>query len=589
MRWTFARKVVSVIELIALATSVTGIASAQKPKPKPPPAKPAPPTSDADTVPVTVVEVAGGNVYLKPGAAGGVRRNSKVTIDRREYFVTASTTNFAVVELGNALPPREQATGVASVVTKDEEHAKELPPPRPIEELRGAWSAWHPPAESQHPQPIPLGLPDHDRRYDALVWGYFGGLNTLGERGGGYLRAEIGLRMHVEPFSVPLMLDVDGSMQRWFGPGIYSRDGARPTLRVRELQLGYGDPGRYFGALGRIKYAAATLGALDGIRARAPIGADFAVSAFGGVLPDPLDGGLSTASQRFGAEVAFSKPDVGLRPEAALVINGSTYDGRADERRISGIVGIYPGHSRLGAHVDLAAFDKDNPWGVNPFELTSAGFDGTLRLGILDVGAHADMRQQERSRFLASFLPPSWFCVRVPGPPPAPTTPPNPPNPPNPDQCDPRASTLYQAGVDAGLTTDHFALFLAGLASDNLERSSAPSQAGVLANMRVLRIYRGLRVEASGTASTGTFMDIFSGGGGPGISAFGDRVDASIYYRRTVMQYRVGDVLTGNAIGAYATVLPIHDVVVSLQGEGTDGDDLRAVMGALVVVWRPRL
>jgi hypothetical protein len=585
-------------ELIVLAASASGVANAQKAKPKPKPAlapakppvaKPIPVANNADTVPVTVVEVAGGNVYLKPGAAGGVRRNSKVTIDRREYFVTASTTSFAIIELGDTPAPREQATGVASVVTKEEEHPKELPPPHALEELRGQWTAWHPPAESQHPKPVPLGLPDHDRRYDVLVWGYVGGLAALGDRGGGYLRAEIGLRMHVEPFSAPLMLDVDGSAQRWFGAGIYDRDGARPTLRVRELQLGYGNPGRYFGAMGRIKYAAATLGALDGIRARAPIGQDFSVSAFGGVLPDPLDGEPSTASQRFGAEVAFSKPEVGLRPEAAVVVHGSTYDGRADERRISGVVGIYPGRSRVGAHVEVSAFDKDNPWGVNTTELTAAGLDAMVRVGVLQLGAHADMRQQERSRFLASFLPPSWFCVRVPGPPPAPTTPPNPPNPPNPDQCDPRATTLYQAGVDAGLTTDHFALFLAGLASDNLARSSAPSQAGVLANMRVLRIYRGLRLEASGTASTGTFMDIFSGGGGPGISAFGDRFDASIYYRRTIMQYRVGDVLTGNAIGAYATLLSGHDVVVSLQGEGTNGDDLRAVMGAVVVVWRPRL
>jgi hypothetical protein len=570
----------ALVALLVIAGAMPGVAHAQRSRPKP--ATPPPAKLPDGTIAITVVEIAGGNAYLKPGAAGGVRRNSKVTIDKREYFVTASTTSFAIIELGDKPAPHEQATGVATTVTEEEEHAKELPPPQPIEALRGQWSPWHAPAETQHPKPVPLGLPDHDRRYDALVWAYAGGIQVLGDRGGSFFRSEVGLRMHAEPWTAPVALDVDGSAQRWFGGRIYDRDGSRPTLRVRQLQLGLGDPNRWFAGLGRIKYAAATLGPLDGLRARAPLG-DFSVAAFGGVLPDPLDGSPSAASQRFGAEVGFSKPAIDLRPEAAVVVDGSTYDGKLDERRVAAVVNVYPGQSRAGAHVELSGFDKDNPWGVNPFEITAAGVDGTVRLGVLQLGARADMREQERSRYLASFLPPSWLCVRVPGPPPVP------PAGPNPDQCDPRASTLYQASLDAGVTTDRFALFVAGFAAENPLRASAPTQEGVLASMRVLRIYRGLRLEASGTASTGTFMNVFTGGGGPGISAFGDRLDASLYYRRTIIHYRVGDAPSGDSIGAYATVLPMHDVAVSVQGEGTGGDDFSALMGTIVVMWRPRL
>jgi hypothetical protein len=578
--------------LTALALSIPSVAAAQKPKPRPPaPAKPpppaptpapTPPTADKPgTVAVSVIEVAGGNAYVKPGAAGGVRRNSRVTIEGRQYTVVASTTNFATIELGDSPAPREQASGTATVVSEEEEKPKELPPPRPPEQLRGQWAEWHAPAESQHPKPVPLGLPDHDRRYDVLVYGYAGVLDSLGGRGGGYVRGEVGARMHLEPFSAPLSLDVDGSVQRWFGSGIYDRDGARPTLRVRELQLGYGNPSRYFAGLGRIRYAAATLGTLDGLRARAPLG-DFWVSAFGGLLPDPLQGSFSTESQRFGVELGFSKAQIDLRPEASLVVHSSTYEGKLDERRISGVVNIYPGKSRAGAHFELSAFDKNNPWGVSPLELSAAGVDGTLRFGAWQLGARADMRQQERSRYLAAYLPASWFCVRVPGPPAAAG------GPPNPDVCDPKASTLYQLGVDAGFTAEHFSMFVAGLTSHNPFVSKAPSQEGLFANLRVLKIWKGLRVDGSGTASTGTYMDIFSGTLGPGISAFGDRLDLSVYYRYTAMRYRVGESLNMNAIGGYATILPANDLVLALQTEGTGGDDVGALMGTLVVVYRPR-
>lgn len=585
MRRTRIASAALVVVFAALAAPAPADAQGRRPPRKPAPPKPAPaPKGELapGVVEVTVVELAGGSAYLKPGAAAGLRRGSRVTIDRHEYLVTSSTAAFALIELGELASPREQAHGTATMISEAEEQAKQLPAPRPLEELRGEWAAWQPPADSQHPKPVPLGLPDRNRRYDIMVYGYAGGLQSLDDRGGGYLRAEVGLRAHVEPLArSPLSLDIDGSAQRWFGSGIYDRDGSRPTLRVRELELGYGDRARYFAGLGRIRYAASTLGALDGLRVHAPLGSGLAVAAFGGVLPDPSDGGLRTDSQRFGTELTVSKPELDLRPEAALVLHGSTYDGKLDERRLSAVAGIYPGQSRLGAYAELSAFDSNNPWGVNPFELTAAGVDARANVGVLQLGVHADMRQQERSRYIAAFLPPGWFCLRVAGNPGA--------VPPVPDSCDPRATTLNQLSADAGVLLDRFSIFVGATASTTLARADAPSQAGAFLSGRVLRIARVFRLEATGTASTGTFLDMFSGAGGPGVSLLGDRLDASVYYRHTVLQYRVGGVLNGDAVGGYLTVIPGRDFVTSLQAEGSRGDDFNALLGALVVVWRPRL
>jgi hypothetical protein len=47
--------------------------------------------------------------------------------------------------------------------------------------------------------------------------------------------------------------------------------------------------------------------------------------------------------------------------------------------------------------------------------------------------------------------------------------------------------------------------------------------------------------------------------------------------------------VNGDAVGGYVTVIPQRDFVASLQAEGSHGDDFSAVIGALVLVWRPRL
>src|SRR6185369_3872102 len=97
-------------------------------------------------------------------------------------------------------------------------------------------------------------------------------------------RAELDARVHGEPIlGVPFAFDVDLSLARWFAANLGAREGgdARPLLWVREALMSYGAGGFYAG-LGRMRYAASTLGTLDGTRLVAPIGEGASIGAFGG-------------------------------------------------------------------------------------------------------------------------------------------------------------------------------------------------------------------------------------------------------------------------------------------------------------------
>jgi hypothetical protein len=193
------------------------------------------------------------------------------------------------------------------------------------------------------------------------------------------------------------------------------------------------------------------------------------------------------------------------------------------------------------------------------------------------------MRQQERSLWLASFLPASWFCVTTP------TTAPVAGQPPPPETCtNTSLNTHYMASLDASMTTERVGLSLSGTTMQNPFASGAPTQTGLFGSARLLHLARVFRIETTGTASSGTYMDLFSGSAGPGFTALGDRLDVALYYRRSALRYRVSSALHQDAVGGYATFLATGDLLASLLWEGTTGNDVRALMGSLSVVWRPR-
>jgi hypothetical protein len=568
-----------------LAFAATAFAAPpRKPKPTPAPASApaarAAPVAAATSIEVTVLQLAGTQAYLQPGANGGVRRGATVVIHRKEYPVVETSDSYAVIDVG-ADPPQEFEKGQATVVSVAEETPRELAKPQPLSAWGHAWTEAEPPATSQSPRFVPLGSSERDRRWDVRLAAAAGGSIPLG-RGGSLSRAEIDARVHAEPFAGPTDLDLDLSLQGWFADNLDARAGAaaRPVLWVRELLVSH-SMGVWSGGIGRMRYAASTLGTLDGARVRASVGEGVSIGAFGGLLPNPLSGAPSLDAERFGVEATYSRPELGFRPEAALVLHGSTFGGGLDERRVSGTLGIYPGASRVGGYFEVSNFDANNPWKAPAVELTGAGVDASTRVGVLQFGARVDVLQPERSRWLASFLPASWFCRTVPASVGSSGA----------EPCDGGASTRATAAVDASLAIDDVSLTVGGTTTGYLAQSDAtPNMAGAFAAGRVIRLAKIARIDASAGYSRATYLDMLSGGGGPGVTLLGDAVDLSAYYRSATLRYRLsGTSLLQQTLGINVGLFPSSEVVFTLQSEATVGDDSKALLIFGTAMWRPRL
>ncbi len=581
--------------LLVLAVSLvatTAAAQRKPPKPKPAPAPvpapsgpaplpaPAPPPRGATSIDVVVVEVAGRTAYVRPGSAGGVHRGAKVTIGRKEYPVLQSTSSFALVFLGDEIV-HEQDKGQSTIVSEEGEKAKDLPPPRPLATWQQGWTEEAAPASAQKPKYVPLGDAERSRRYDVRLSTSAGALLPIGPRGSGIGNVQVNARIHAEPFTAPIAFDFDASVQRWAATPLSTHDGApaRPTIWLREALASYSRAG-YFGGIGRMRYAASTLGTLDGLRVRAPLGAGLSIGAFGGVLPDPLSGAPSVDAQRFGVEAAYSRPESALRPEAALVAHGSTFGGALDERRISGVVGLYPGPARIGGTFEVSNFASGNPWKASALELTAAGVDASTRLGVFQFGVRADVRQPIRSRWLASYLPITWFCRTVPAAGGA---------PPGPEVCDGTVSKRAVGAVDAGVELGPFSLVLGGTKVGDLGTSGEPTMTGGFAAARMVRIAKILRIDASANYSHATYLDMYGGTAGPGVSLFRDILDLSTYYRYASIQYRsIRTSLAQSAFGGTAMIFPSSVLLFTVQGEAITGDDVKAFMVLGTAMWRPR-
>jgi hypothetical protein len=535
-------------------------------------------------VDVTVVEIAGGRAYLQPGATAGVRRTAKVVFKGKEYVVTQSSDSYAVIDLGDdAL--HEKDKGRATVVAAEEEKATELPAPRPLSTWDHAWAEEEPPASSQQPAFVPLGGPERSRRLDVRLSMAAGGIIPLaGQQGGAIQMGQLDARVHYEPWAAPMAFDFDGAVRQWAAADMSTRVGGptRSVIWVRQMLASYGAGGWYAG-LGRMPYAAATLGTLDGARVAAPLGAGVSIGAFGGFLPNPVGGELAFDAQRFGVEARWARPDLASRPEAALVAHGSTFQGSLDERRVSGVFGVYPGPSRFGGHFEVSAFDPNNPWKASPVEVTGAGVDQSVHVGPFDFGSRFDILQPERSRWLASYLPAAWFCITTPAPAGQPT---------NNEPCNGSNSTRALGVVTAGVTLGDASLTLGATAMGNVPHSGGePDMVGGFVTGRVVRIARALRIEASGNYTAGSYLDMIGGTAGPGVTLLDDALDVSAYYRIAMVQYASGSstYLLDNGAGGAIVLFPDATMLFTLQGEGMTGNDVSALFVLGTVTWHPRL
>lgn len=538
------------------------------------------------TVEVVVTEIAAGHAYIKPGASAGVRRGAKVTLGNKEYTVSMATASFAIVELGEE-PPKEGEKGRAVAVDEAEEPVAKLKKPRPDSAFEDVWPAPVPPSSGKAVRYVPLGDSAADSKTDMRFTVLAGGLFPAGERGGTAARAELNARVRAEPFTVPLALLLDASLQNWFGPGMSDRAGrsARPVIRARELMLAYGSQQGFSANIGRMRYAASTLGTLDGLRLRSTVGdSGFALAAFGGLLPDPLSSTPSVDAQRFGVEASYTALDAPMRPEAALVVQGSTFDGKLDERRISGIFGVFPGHARFGGHFEAGNYAADNPFGAGSVELNNAGADGSVILGPLQLGARIEMRKPERSRWLASYLPLSFFCLTAP-PPPV-----NPGTPIPAEKCDGRTATRVEGALDASVSFANVIIAGGATTARDVAIGGLPSMFGVFANGRVMRIAQHFRADVGASYSTATYLRMLGLTGGPGVTFFEDTLDLGAYYRFSSINYDAGgDARSQHGIGASGSLVPNRQFALTLQSELIRGTDIDALLAFVTAMYRPKL
>jgi hypothetical protein len=516
------------------------------------------------TVEVEVVDLAGGRAYVRPGESAGVRRGGTVVLGRRRYPILGATDGYALVgDEGGRLKVGDR--GQATVIPESEGEGERLPAPEPLAAFRGQWPDPERPADSQHPEPVPLGPLQHDERSWLALSLLGGALVPLSGSAEHVERGELRARVHVEPLhELPLRLDADAAVQLWLSHDLDRREGgdARELPRVRQLEAAYGDAYATFAALGRLRYAARTLGMLDGARAQAELADGFTLGAFGGFVPDPLDGSPASDASRFGAEVGYEARDAPVRPRLSLTAHGSRFDGALDERKLSAAADLFPEDAHVGAYGELSLYDPDNPWGASEQELSAAGVDGSVQLGIVELGARVDLQRPERSRWLASYLPPGFLCSSS-----APVD----------DTPCFGDEARYLGSADVDVTLDR-ARVGASLSASRSEHGRARQVSGIV-HGSLLDIIGPIRLDAALLANEGTLVHVLGARVGLGAQLARGALDFSLHYRPAVTRY---DADTANylehAFGAGVWVFPAPELSLGLDADAIVGRDVDVLL-----------
>ena len=521
-----------------------------------------------------VVDVAGGRAYLEPGAKAGLRTGDTVEMAGRKYTIVAVSPSNAAVELGKY----EVGLGTAgvSVIDPYRDPAKVTPLPKPasLAAYRGSWPGAELPALTQHPKPIPLGPVVREER-SRVQFGLSGYavVPTSGDAES-FGRGEVRGVLHYEPIAeLPMTFDADIAAESWLGGHMNARAGSasRPLLRVRMLQAAYGNDAAFLAALGRLRYASSSLGTLDGVKLRAPIVGGLSVGAFGGFVADPLSGAPSTQASRFGGEIAYEDAMAAWRPRAVVGGHVSRFEGGIDERRLNVLFDLNPEAGRIGAYAETSFFDKNNPWNAPSTELSAAGLDAAFHAGAFEVGGRVGMQRPERSRWLASFLPPEWLCIAQPT---GQAT----------EPCFGNEAT-YVAGIDTGLQLDKTRITIGGTGS-RTEHTDAAQVAGY-GNVRLLDLIGRMRLDTGVMGSSGSLLQTAALTLSPGVTFWDGTADASVRYRPALVRYEAStEAFIEHAIGAGLSLEPTSSFDIALDGDYYTGRDLDALIVQLAMVWQ---
>ncbi|HVO31280.1 MAG TPA: hypothetical protein VMV18_11105 [bacterium] len=548
--------------------------------PGPRPAATVPPAAAGKTtaLAVQVTEVGGGVAYVKPGEKAGLAVGQTVQFGSNAYKIIAVSAESAAVDMATgklAVGANGSATVAVSTARAAGGRLRAVPVGPAL------WGPATLPAASQAPKHVPLsagGARAHGP-FNAMIAVRASSLTpaTTNTNAGPSYTGELETRADAALSSTaPLTAAADVSALGWGGDGITPAGAPyRPWARVREMSVRWGDAWDPIGEAGRLRSAAWMLGALDGARARVPFGS-FSLGAFGGFLPDPERGALSTEDERFGLEASWRAADTSWRPEVSVVASGSRFKGQTDERRVTASGSVFGPHGSALAYTEVSAFDKTNPWNAKPVEVTAAGADATLRVGPVRVGARADMRSPERSLWLASHFPQSWLCVAAPQP------------SGTPEPCTTENLRRWLGEADADLDLSFVALSAGGSVSSYGKGPVSDQESSVWGDIRTVSLPHGLRVMAGGHSSLGSLVDHYGGYVGAGRAFFADKLDLSVTWRSTVFTYRsLADDHVENRIEGSLLWLVRPNLDIGLMGDSATGSDARASMFLFTLVWRP--
>ncbi|HEU0034990.1 MAG TPA: hypothetical protein VFQ53_30400 [Kofleriaceae bacterium] len=518
----------------------------------------------ADNVSVKVIEVAGGVAYVSPGRAAGLVHGTKVVIRGRTYEVVESTEKTAALALDRSTLAVGD-TGTATVTPGAAAAVDKLPKPRPPEAFRDQWPDPVPPATTQQVTPVPLGSGRAPGRARVTVIGHgFGTGDRSGVAGSAEARVISSFELSTER---PLGADLDVA-GRVFSRSIDSR--THVPVYVRAAQLRYGDPRDPRLALGRLRYAASSVGMLDGGRASARIG-NVAVAAFGGIVPDPLGGKPDPDASRFGGELAYDAPASSWQPRLAVTAYGSTWQGALDERRASVVASANHASLSVDGWAELQSFAAGNPWGAAAIELTGAGGALQWRSHGTHAGVDVSFLRPERSLRMDAYLPPDWLCTRV-------------PQPGDVDEACGGSDDRTTASGSLGTRTSRFAVDAVATIGRSRGIATDVDSSGYLRG----ELYAGPgRIQVGGAAGRTSFAAWTAGELGVGFAS-GRTFDASVAYRLEQLDYvAASGPVTLHSIVGDARHSVSTELDVALSALATTGVDRDALAALVTIAWRP--
>jgi len=472
---------------------------------------------------VRLVDVADDRAYIEPGSSAGLRVGDEVTFAGDRFRITASSSSFAVIVLTGKRVPLG-APGTVSLAANRPDVVDLSPEaPTPLTSFRDEWRRARVPASNQTPKAVPLGMKQQTARSRLLLTDAVYGV--LPESGQGKLVGnEVRARLHYEPYSeLPFAFDLDLGAQTFAGDDFSARPGAaaRQIVRLRELSLTYGTSASFRGALGRLRAASSWVGQVDGLRLEAPLTSGIRVSAFGGAVPQAFTGMFSTAVARFGAELMYQNVQSSLQPRVLAGGYASLFAGALDEKKAYASFDLLPRHARIGGHGELSFFDPGNPWHANSVELTSAALDGDVEVDVFHFGARAELHRPDRSRWLASLLPPEWLCWSSPG---------------NPLGTCLSSNATYLWLVDSGARIGKFSVDLGG--QSTFTKGTDATNFGGFANLRWLDLVGKVHLDVGASGFAGSVLRSTAATLSPGISFSDGKGDLSLRYRGALVRYR---------------------------------------------------